>query len=49
MIFTHDELAPCLAFIKSHNYALQRCVIVSPNNRKITFNFKNDLVFEGLN
>lgn len=44
-IFTNEDLGPCLAYIKANFLVPQRCLIISPNNRRITFNNQNDLVF----
>lgn len=45
LVFSHDDLAPCLDFIRFHKYIFTRCAIVSPNNRKITFDSNNNMIF----
>lgn len=49
LIFENNDLGPCLAFIRHNHYVPTRCTIISPNNRRITFDVNNDLVFAGLN
>ena len=45
LVYQNDDLAPCLQYIKSKNYTPRLCTIISPNNRRITFNEYNDMVF----
>jgi len=45
LVYSSNDLAPCLEFIKTHSLVCQQCLIVSPNNRRITFNEYNQLVF----
>ena len=45
MVFSNEELNPCLVYIRSRGLVPQRCIIVSPNNRRITFNNANEMVF----
>ncbi len=49
LIYSSDDLGPCLNFIEHNNYVHSKCTIVSPNNRKITFNSNNELVFGTIN
>lgn len=46
LIFKSDELRDCVSYLSSHNIICQRCIIISPNGRKIVFNDNNDLVFD---
>ncbi len=45
LVFTDNDLGPCLDFIKSKSLVARFCVIVAPNNRRITFDNNNQLVF----
>lgn len=47
-ILTDNELKPCLDYINNNKYDHTRYVIISPNNRRITINTKNDLVFSNI-
>ena len=40
-----DELSGCLSYIKTNNLALNRCLIVSPNGRRITFASNGSMIF----
>lgn len=44
-IYTSDELHDCLDCIKQNNLFLNRCLIQSPNKRKITFDQKGSMYF----
>ena len=45
LVFQDEELQPCLQFIASKNFSTRMCTIISPNNRRITFDSNNDLIF----
>ena len=45
LVFQNADLQPCLQFIASKNFSTRLCSIISPNNRRITFDANNDLVF----
>lgn len=45
LIFAAEELCDCVNHVKSCGVIPQKCVIVAPNNRKITFTDDNDLNF----
>ena len=45
LLFTDDNLGPCVEFIKNNKLCPQQCVIVTPNNRRVTFNSDNEMVF----
>jgi hypothetical protein len=45
LIFTNKELAPCLDYIRANRLYPQRCMIITPNNRRVTFNQNNEMVF----
>lgn len=45
LIFSNNELAPCIDYIKANRIYPQRCIIITPNNRRVTFNSKNEMVF----
>lgn len=45
LVFSNKDLGPCLDYIRAHRLYPQRCMIISPNNRRITFNAINELVF----
>lgn len=45
MVFTNDELAPCLTYIRANRLNPQSCMIITPNNRRVTFNQNNGIVF----
>lgn len=47
LVYTNGDLQPCLQFMKSKNYQPAQCVIISPNNRKITFE-NNKFVVSGV-
>lgn len=49
LIFSNDELTSCLEFIEYRQLDTNLCIIVSPNNRKITFNADHGLVFSSAN
>jgi hypothetical protein len=44
LVFQSEDLAPCLDYINNKQYEKQLCVIISPNNRKISF-VNDELVF----
>lgn len=44
-VHSGDELCGCLSYIKMNSVALNRCLIVSPNGRKITFTPNGSMVF----
>lgn len=48
VVFTNDELAPCLTYINMVGLTPQQCIIVSPNKRRITFDCNNNLVFSDI-
>lgn len=45
LVYSSNDLAPCIEFIRTHSLIYQKCIIVSPNNRRITFNEYNEIVF----
>lgn len=44
-IHSVDELSGCLSYIKANNLALSRCLIISPNGRRITFAPNGSMIF----
>lgn len=40
-----DELSGCLSYIKTNSLALNRCLIISPNGRRITFASNGSMIF----
>lgn len=47
-IFCGDELSDCLSCIKNNNLQPTRCVVVSPNGRRITFMPDGSIMFGGM-
>ena len=43
-IYSNNDLLPCLDYIKVNNIQRQRCVIITPNNRRISFNEKDVMI-----
>lgn len=45
LIFSNGDLGPCLDYIRANRINPQQCMIVTPNNRRVTFNQNNRIVF----
>lgn len=45
LVFSNAELQPCFDYIVSNRLCPQQCVIVTPNNRRVTFNQNNRICF----
>ena len=45
LLFSNSELAPCLEYIRTNRICLQQCLIITPNNRRVTFNQNNGMMF----
>jgi hypothetical protein len=45
LVFSNAELQPCLDYIRSNRLCPQQCMIVTPNNRRVTFNQNNCICF----
>ena len=43
-IFSGDELDQCLNYINANNLPYNRCMVLSPNSRRITFTDNGDLI-----
>jgi hypothetical protein len=48
-IFSGWELDTCLNYIRQNSLCLQQCLIVTPNNRRVTFNQESHILFSGFN
>jgi hypothetical protein len=45
LMFTDFDLEPCLNYIKSSNLNPLQCLIITPNNRRITFDYNCKMAF----
>jgi len=45
LVFSNAELQPCLDYIKSKQLFPQLCMIITPNNRRVTFSKNNCICF----
>ena len=45
IVYSGDELSYCLSYIKSNSLLPARCMIVSPNGRRITFTDNGSVMF----
>lgn len=44
-VYSGDELSYCLAYIKTNGLVPCRCMIMSPNKRRITFTESGAVIF----
>ena len=47
-VFYGDDLSDCLSYIKNNNLSPIRCIIISPNGRRITFMPDGTIAFGGM-
>ena len=47
LIYSNENLSMCFRFMYDNKYDESRCVIISPNNRKITFH-NNTFTVDGV-
>lgn len=45
IVYSSDELSYCLSYIKSNSLRPTRCMIISPNGRRITFTDNGSMMF----
>jgi hypothetical protein len=45
MAYSGDELSYCLSYIRTNNLLPNRCMIISPNGRRITFTDNGSMMF----
>ncbi len=45
LLYTNADLGPCFDFMRMNHLVPPQCIIVTPNNRRVTFNANNTITF----